>query len=491
MTTSTQAVASGSALDTANLRQFLESLGDQLQVIEDEIDPITQAGILSSVSRHPYLLNNLKGFPGWRLTDILASSREMQARAIGTTSDRVVPHLAERIFDRQPTERIVVDDAPCKEVKLIGDDADVRSIPIPIHSIGDGGRYLGSGLTVTKDPDTGIANVAIIRTHIRDDEPRRVGFWMAARHNWAHYMKHEARGDKMPMAFVIGLHPAYEILANYSGDHSGIDEFQLAASVIGEELPMVRCETIDLEVPAAAEIVIEGLVPPEVREPEGPFGEFTTFQGGKVGTAPVMEITAITHRRDPIFRHMQATLFTDHQPLVALPMEAALYRRVMEDLGGVDIDYVHVPGWASLFVTIIQLTPKWDGQAQAAGLAALSSVNLHPKVVIVVDEDVDIYNAEDVIWALSTRMDPQRNVHVVPNERIHPLDQSVPPFGTDVTVMRFGGKVVLDATKPPTSRATARGEFTRVTPQGEGDAALDAVLAQLREFDTRNPSRSV
>jgi 2,5-furandicarboxylate decarboxylase 1 len=491
MTTSTRAVSPDKALGTAHLRQFLDSLGDELHVIEDEIDPITQVGILSSQSRHPYLLNNLKGFPGWRLTDILASSRELQARAFGTEPERVVPHLAERIFNRQPVKRILLDDAPCKEVKLIGDDADVRQIPIPIHSVGDGGRYLGSGLTITKDPETGVANVAIIRTNIRDDEPRRVGFWMAARHNWAHYMKHEARGDKMPMAFVIGLHPAYEILANYSGDHSGIDEFELAASVIGEDLPVVRCETIDLEVPAAAEIVIEGFVPPGVREPEGPFGEFTGFQGGKVGTAPVMEITAITHRRDPIFRHMQATLFTDHQPLVALPMEAALYRRVSEVQGGVAVHDVHVPGWASLFVAIIQMTPRWDGQAQAVGLAALSGVNLHPKVVIVVDEDVDIYNAEDVIWALSTRMDPQRHVHVVPNERIHPLDQSVPPFGTDVTVMRFGGKVVLDATKPPTSRAQARGEFTRVTPQGGGDSTLDAVLAQIREFDTRNHTRLV
>ncbi|HET8672882.1 MAG TPA: UbiD family decarboxylase [Thermoleophilaceae bacterium] len=491
MTTSTQPVSAGSATDMADLRGFLDSLGAELHVIDDEIDPVTQAGILSSESRHPYLLTNLKGFPDWRFTDILASSRELQGRAFGTPAERVVPELAERIFKRQPTKRVLLDDAPCKEVKLIGDEADIRRLPIPIHSVGDGGRYLGSGMTVTKDPDSGIANVAIIRTHIRDDEPRRVGFWMAARHNWAHYMKHEARGDKMPMAFVIGLHPAYEILANYSGDHTGFDEFELAASVIGEDLPMVRCETIDLEVPAASEIVIEGLVPPEVREPEGPFGEFTGFQGGKVGTAPVMEITAITHRRDPIFRHMQATLFTDHQPLVALPMEAALFKRVSEVQGGMAIHDVHVPGWASLFVAIIQMTPRWDGQAQAVGLAALSSVNLHPKVVIVVDEDVDIYNAEDVIWALSTRMDPQRHVHVIPNERIHPLDQSVPPFGTDVTVMRFGGKVVLDATKPPTSRATARREFTRVTPQGRGDTTLDAVLAQIREFDARTNPRSV
>jgi 2,5-furandicarboxylate decarboxylase 1 len=470
-----------------DLRDFLSALGDELQTIHDEIDPITQAGVLSSESQHPYLLDNLKGFPGWRFTDILVSTRENQARALGTTLDGVVPYLAQRIFDTPPAARHLLADGPVKEVKLLGDDADVRKLPIPIHSVGDGGRYLGSGLTVTKDPDTGVSNVSIIRTHIRDDDPRRVGFWMAARHNWAHYLKHEESDTPMPMAFVIGLHPAFDILANYSGEHAGFDEFQLAASVLGDDLEVVRCETNDLEVPANAEIVIEGFVPPHVREPEGPFGEFTGFQGGKTGTAPVMEITAITHRRDPIFRHMQATMFTDHQPLVALPMEAALFRRVSTVQGGLAVHDVHVPGWASIFVAVIQMTPKWDGQAQAAGLAALSSVNLHPKIAIIVDEDVDIYNANDILWALSCRLNPEKDVLIIPNERIHPLDQSAPLLNDDVTAMRFGSKMLLNATKPPTTRPKDRGEFTRVDPQGTGDPALDGVLKAIAEFDASRP----
>jgi 2,5-furandicarboxylate decarboxylase 1 len=310
---------------------------------------------------------------------------------------------------------------------------------------------------------------------------------MAARHNWAHYLKHEESDTPMPMAFVIGLHPAFDILANYSGEHAGFDEFQLAASVLGDDLEVVRCETNDLEVPANAEIVIEGFVPPHVREPEGPFGEFTGFQGGKTGTAPVMEITAITHGRDPIFRHMQATMFTDHQPLVALPMEAALFRRVSTVQGGLAVHDVHVPGWASIFVAVIQMTPKWDGQAQAAGLAALSSVNLHPKIAIIVDEDVDIYNANDILWALSCRLNPEQDVLIIPNERIHPLDQSAPLLNDDVTAMRFGSKMLLNATKPPTTRPKDRGEFTRVDPQGTGDPALDGVLKAIAEFDASRP----
>ena len=467
-----------------DLRTFLDGLGPKLLHIDDEVDPINQAGIISSEAGGPIMLDNLKGFPGWRFTDILVSDRESQAVALGTTADNVVQFLAEKLFTVGPGEIRDVSDGPCKEVRLVGSDIDIRSLPIPVHSVGDGagtgGRYLGSGVTITKDPDTGVRNEAFIRTQLRDSQPNRVGFWMAARHNWAHYEKYAARGEKMPMAFAIGLHPAYEIVANYSGPHVGYDELALGAGVLDEPLEMVKCETIDLEVPAHAEIVIEGLVPPGVREPEGPFGEFTGFQGGKVGTAPVMEVTAITHRSNPIFRHVQATVFTDHQALVGLPMEAAIYERTRDVQGGIAIHDVHVPTYVALFTVFIKMTPRWDGQALAVGMAALSSVNLHPKIVVLVDEDVDIYDPRDVWWAVTQRMNPQLDVQVIPNQRIHPLDQSVPTVGDDVTVMRVGGKMIIDATKPPTWRPAARADFTRVRPSGFGDASLDGVLAKVR-----------
>jgi 2,5-furandicarboxylate decarboxylase 1 len=237
---------------------------------------------------------------------------------------------------------------------------------------------------------------------------------------------------------------------------------------------------VDLEVPAHAEIVIEGYVPPHVREPECPFGEFTGFQGGKVGNAPVMDITAITYRNEPIFRHMQATVYTDHQALVALPMEAALYQRLKDVQGGTQVHDVHIPLYAALFTVFVQATPQWDGQAMALGLAALSGVNLHPKIVVVVDEDVDIYNSEDVWWAVTQRVNPENEIQVLPGQRIHPLDQSVPPVGDEVTVMRLGGKVVIDATKPPLWRPAARQEFTRVSPQGTDDATLESILGRVR-----------
>ena len=230
-----------------NLRDFLAALGSDLIRIDDEVDPITQAGALCSAAPRPILFERLRGFPGWKFCDILVKDRARQALALGTSPQSVVRELSDRMFTRVPGQSKIVTDGPCKEVKLLGGDADITKLPIPIHSEGDAGRYLGSGITITKDPDTGIRNEAIIRAMVKG--PRRMGFWMAARHNWAHLMKYQERGLPAPMAFAIGLHPGYEILANYSGRHEGYDELEMGAGVLGETLELVKCETIDLEVP--------------------------------------------------------------------------------------------------------------------------------------------------------------------------------------------------------------------------------------------------
>src|SRR6267378_2177511 len=200
-----------------NLRDFLTALGKDLIRIDDEVDPITQAGALCSAAPRPILLERLRGFPDWKLCD--------------------------RMFTRVPGQSKVVPDGPCKEVKLLGGDADITKLPIPIHSEGDAGRYLGSGITITRDPDTGVRNEAIIRAMVKG--PRKMGFWMAARHNWAHLMKYQERKAPAPMAFAIGLHPGYEILANFSGRHEGYDELEMGAGVLGETLELVKCETVD------------------------------------------------------------------------------------------------------------------------------------------------------------------------------------------------------------------------------------------------------
>src|SRR5262249_6477657 len=150
----------------------------------------------------------------------------------------------------------------------------------------------------------------------------------------------------------------------------------------------------------------------------------------------------ITRRRDPIFRHMQATVFTDHQPLVSVPMEASLYRRLREIHGATDVHDVYIPPWVTMFTGFILITPRWGGQDRALLLCRVSSPDLHPKIAIAVDEDVNIYDPREVFWAISTRLNPQLDVIVLPHERIHPLDVSAPNVDrSEVTVMRVGGKI--------------------------------------------------
>lgn len=463
-----------------SLRSFLDSIDNRMVHIHDQVDPLSQVGYLCSESAGPLMMHNLKDFPGWRLTDILIKDRAGQAAALGLDNEKdVCPFLADKMANNRG-KSVMVDDAPVKEVKMLGDDVDLHKLPIPQHSHGDAGRYLGSGLTITKDPDTGIRNEAIIRMQLTDD-PKKATFWMAARHNYAHYMKYVERNEPMPMAFAIGMHPVYEIMSNWSGKHADFDELEYGAGILGEDIEMIKCETIDLEVPAHAEVVIEGFVHPTDRMPEGPFGEFTTFGAGAEGPAPVYEITAITHRKDPIFRHMQATWFTDHQPLITLPMEATYYNRLKETHGNSNIIDVFVPPWASQFMMIIQMEAKWDGQARDVLMSALTGPNLHVKVAIAVDEDVDIYNAEDVLWAISCRLDPAQEVHIMPGSRLHPLDLSIPEVGDDYTVMRIGGKMAIDATKPPTWRKEERAKFSRVDPMGKNDPEIQAILDQVRQ----------
>ncbi len=178
---------------------------------------------------------------------------------------------------------------------------------------------------------------------------------------------------------------------------------------------------------------------------------------------------------------MQAVRFTDHQPLITLPMEATYYNRLRDSQGNTKIHDVFVPPWASQFMMIVQMEAAWDGQARDVLLSALSGPNIHVKVVVAVDEDVDIYNAQDVLWAIATRFNPERDTIVIPHERLHPLDISIPDSGGYEKRMRIGGKIGIDATKPPMGRSEARAEFRRVDPMGANDPNIKKLLERLRQ----------
>ncbi len=450
-----------------DLRSFLKQISAEILEVSKEVDPKTEIGTLCSQSEHPIIFNNIKDYSGWRICDRIISTRKLQAVALNTTPERVVPELAKRITLGAGSKK-VVKDGPVKEVILTGEEASFFKLPICKHSEGDAGLYIGGGINITRDPDTGVQNESMLRTQIKSD--RKAGFLMARRHNYAHYEKYEAKNEPMPMAMAIGVHPAYEIAVNYSGLHEGFDEFEIGAMLIGETVELVKCHTCDLYVPADAEIVIEGEVPPHVREKEGPFGEFQLYMG-KEKMSPVWNIKAITMRKDAIYRHLNATAVTDHQALGCLPNEAEVFNNVRRVYGRTEVHDVFCPPWAR-FTCIVQITPKYEGHAKAVLMAAMA-FNIHQKEVIVVDEDVNIYDPKEVLWAISTRVNPARDVVVVTGTRGHVLDPSAPEISSEAEGKEpFNGILGLDATRPSPLKPEERSKFDKATPAGEGRVSL-------------------
>jgi 2,5-furandicarboxylate decarboxylase 1 len=462
-----------------DLRSFIESAekAGQLLRIDRETDPLTEMGVLFGETENPLMFENVRGYPGWQICGELVTSRAAQALAFQVERSQIVPELARRMQMAALPGRNV-STGPVKERILTGRDLDLRKLPVVVHSEEDGGPYIGSAMCVTKDPDTGIQNVAMLRMQIQDGN--RTGTAFAPRHSWMHYQKYEARNEPMPMAAVIGHHPILDLAANSSVPY-GVDEFQIAGSLLQEPLEMVRCETVDLMVPAHAEIVIEGVIPPGIREDEGPFGEFQCYYLTRKRKCPVFDVKAITMRRDALYRHIQATPSTvEHQALVAVPMEAHLWQRIKDVDGYIDLKDVHVPPWGACFVVLVKFTPRLEEQAKSVLMAALSSSYSHPKIAIALDDDIDLTDPRDVFWAIATRVDPARDLLQIPHARMHSLD----PSGKLVTApgaghQRVGGKLGIDATKPPTCRPKDRYDWERVLPMGQGRISLQQVLGAL------------
>jgi 2,5-furandicarboxylate decarboxylase 1 len=451
---------------TQDLRTYLDKLRLQgeLTTVAKEVDPRTQLGFLLWQSEQAVLFNRLKGYQNWRIVGQTLKTRRQLALSLNTEPQETLTEAARRI-DAGPAKCRKVSDGPVKEVVLMGDEADLGSIPVPYSSEGDVAPFITAGLCIVKDPETGVRNMAFHRLQVKSR--RHTGVLMVPRHTWMIYEKYEARGEPMPMAVVIGHHPAYEIAAAYSGPF-GLDELEVAGSLLQEAPEVVGCETIDLEVPAAAEIVLEGEVPSGLREEEGPFGEFQGYLLTGKGLNPVFNVKAITMRRDAIYRHIQAGRPpTEHQTLVGFPMEIAIYKHVKDVEGYIDLKDVHVPPSGGCFTVILQLTPQYEGQAKNALMASLSSPYLHPKIAVAVDEDIDIYNPADVQWAVSTRVNPSRDIFVVDGTRNHPMDPSLPQISPPGTRwQRVGSKMGIDATKPPMSQPEERAAFDRIKPMG-------------------------
>jgi len=447
-------------LATEDMRSWIAQLqaAGELVRIDKPVDPLTQMGSLLYQSRDKALL--FESLPhGWRSLGQAPANLRHAALAFGATEETVVPLVASKLGARIPTT--LVPDGRVKEVKLGKGEFDLTQLPVHVAGQRDGGPVIGSGLLVSKDPDTGARNVSFHRLQIKG--PAKSGVLLYPRHTWKNYLKYQERNQPMPVAIFIGHHPAYYVAAATTAAY-GDDELEIAGGFLGASVPLVKCETVDLEVPADAEIVLEGHIPPHYREEEGPFSEFQDYYVTGTGKNPVVEYQCMTRRRDAIFKNLQNGSEMEGCVFHKIPMSATLYRRLKDVGGGPNLHNVMaLPG---IFGVVVQMTPRSYGEAKNLLLAALASEYQHPKLAIAVDADVDIFNPAELLWALVTRVNPERDVVVIPGTHNHAMDASLPELGAPGTPLwqRLGSKMLVDATIPPPADAAARAMFERIRP---------------------------
>ena len=467
-----------------SIRSHVASLLQQGELIRftKEIDPDNN---LSAVSWQTFarlgkacLFENVKGHPGWRVVSQIVADRRKWAAALGVPEGEVVATLNERIGRFIDPVLVPRERAAVKEVIKIGSEVDLRALPAMWTSQADPGRYIASGMCIIKDPHTGIRNVSFHRAQVVG--PDRTGYLICPRQALKIYQMYGELNRPMEAAMVIGANPLLAFCAGFVAPY-GQDEFGLAGGLLGEAVRMVKCETIDMEVPADAEIVLEGELRPGEMTPEGPFGEVT---GGyaQEGSTPLFRVKAITHRRDPIFYAMQCGLPpSDAHSIVCTTIEMKLWDHLRNVAGGLDLLDLRCIAGMSPMMVVLKLRQKFPGQARAALLAALSSPYLHPKIAVAVDEDVDIADMRQVYWAMTHRVRDADDVQKVNRARLFALDNASPVEEGMSAMYRVGTKVMIDATEDP---ALPRASWARYAEPTKSDGAYDrAEVARALKVD--------
>jgi 2,5-furandicarboxylate decarboxylase 1 len=368
------------------------------------------------------------------------ATRDRLAFLFGCSAAEVVDTYTAR--QDRPIPPVRVSDGPVREVVQVGEAANLLELPQIVHCGDDAGPYFSSGVVLARDPDTGTYNAGIYRTQIIG--PRKVRIYPSAATHLRHlYNQAEARGEALEVAWVLGHHPALLLAAQYRGPID-VDEIHVAGGLFGEPLRMLPAETVALDVPADAEIVVEGRILPHIREAEGPFGEFT-WTLGPAEMNPIAEITAITRRRDAIYLDV-FNAHQEHNLLGMIGREANLFQRVRASVPAVKAVTLPLSGTCR-FTAYVSIGKSHPGAARHAGLAAIAADSFI-KQVVVVDEDVDVFDEADVLWAVAARVQADRDILVLPDQWTNELDPSAHEMNDRTKRGGVNAKWIVDATSP-------------------------------------------
>lgn len=455
-----------------DLRDFISRLDEtgKLHRITDRIDKNTelmplvrwQYQGLPDEQRKAFLFDNVSDSAGKKYdcrvaVGALGASRAIYKMALGVNEaggpsavsekwNHALSHpIAPRRVARGPVKDVIIKG---KEISRPG--GGLLRFPVPISNPGfDGGPFLTAPYVVTKDPENGVANVGTYRCMIKG--PDKTGISVSpAQHIGIHFHKCQEKKIPLQAAIVLGCSPAIG-LASVAKVGYDRNEYAVAGGIAGEAISLVKCETVDLEVPARAEIVIEGEILTDYMEPEGPFGEFTGYMGGQMMNG-VFIVKCITHRKDPILQMFTEGVPSESGVMRKMGYESTLYKLLKYDCNIPSVINVslHESSGSRKFV-VIRMRKTNPAQPWQALQAAVALDPSHGKILVAVDDDIDSEDADSVNWAISFRMQPHRDVKIT-THKFAGLDPSAAPPGSSHTEARFPSPsgcsaIMIDATR--------------------------------------------
>ena len=476
-------------IDLRSALELLESIPGQMVHTDVEVDPSAElAGVYRYVGAGGTVarptktgpamtFENVKGHPGAKVVIGLLASRKRVGYLLNSKPEKLGFMMRDAV--KNAIAPVVVDKAKaqCQEVVHLATDEgfDIRKlIPAPTNTPEDAGPYVTLGMCYASDVETGESDVTIHRLCLQSKDEISMFFTPGARHLGAFREKAEALGKPLPISISIGVDPAIEIASCFEPPTTplGFNELSIAGAIRGKAVELAPCVTIDEKCIANAEYVIEGelLVGARVREDQNSntgkaMPEFPGYTGPANAELPVIKVKAVTHRVNPI---MQTCIepSEEHVSMAGIPTEASILDMVERAMPGrVQNVYAHSSGGGK-FIAVIQFkktVPSDEGRQRQAALLAFSAFP-ELKQVILVDEDVDIFDTNDVLWAMTTRMQADVDIVTIPGVRCHPLDPSNDPACSwSIRDHGIACKTIYDATVPFNQKARfQRAKFMEV-----------------------------
>ncbi len=430
--------------DNQSLRSFLhlvetdypEELLRIRQPVDTRFDMTAIVFELERAGKSPVIIFENPATNSMPVVTNVAGNRKLLAACLGVEPKNLPTAFRERCQKYIPCE--VVKDASWHDVVIEGDAVDLTKLPIPLQFTVDAAPYITAGQLTARDPVTGVDTTGFHRLMLKGKN--RLGVSLHSRRRlYEFHRRAEERGEALPVAIAIGTHPLHYMGSMVYAYPPNVRKFEIIGGLFGEPYRLARCGVADLEVPAGAEIIIEGEILAGVKEPEGPFSEFTGYASHR-STQNVFVATRVRMRRDAMYHSVVSGMSQDHILVSCITREGEILNALRRNLPNVRA--VHVPHTTcGAFMAIVSMKKTAEGEPQMAMMATFGT-ELYTKYVIVDDDDVDIFNMNDVMWAIATRVRAEKDIVLIPGAKGAIIDPTSDPETFTLT------KMGIDATRP-------------------------------------------